>query len=802
MKYLIEMVITGFLSVTVVFSGMNLDAGELVLAENGKSNYVIVVPENAPQQVRRGATDLRSYFKQMTGVELMIFIEAKAPENKSRIALGATEIAKKAGFPPEWLNREERIIKTSGKDLILTGGAGNGTLAAVYAFLEKQGGCDWFDGWTAKIPVYKKFMIPDLDIRKEPDFRYRQIFTLARGWAPKMNIAPSLNAPDIANPAYGRPGNCHTFYAYSKDWPKDNLKLFTMNARKKREMPRGMIGPNFCLSNPETARRVEEKLREFIKMDQDTAEKYNQPKPFIYDISQNDCNNYFCLCKNCKELAGKYGQSGLLLTFINKIAENVSKDHPEIMISTFAYAFATHPPKGGIVPADNVMIRLCNTVADYYQPIEGNTDESFLKILQEWGRISKHLAVWDYWVFYWDKYPAPYHNVHFIKKNLELYKTNHAKVILAESEASETASFFALKVWLGYKLMDDLSQSDNDLIARFMDGYYGPGAEAIREYYEYLAERQKEASCKVFGAQAKNPPDRPYLDRIFYLKAEEMLNRAEAACSPGSIYQINVRRERIPVDASMLALWNKLNLPFERKNILERYEKYAMEQIRFRKSKSAQGEAIGSLKAEIGKLKNAEAIERQKAQRLRSMHVPRSNDWTKSAIVGDWFEVYGVKTERKISMQVRHDGDNLYLRFLDEQIGRPLRSTVHLWDGDEWEIMLADQREGKPFFQLLADSSNKMQTLINIPQKNGGDLTETYRPQGITIKNKVKNDCWELTVKIPFSALPFKKITTGSILYGNFFRSANEAQLAQSWNPTFGRYFRNRKAFGKIILEK
>lgn len=591
------------LAAALLFTGMIANAEELVLTDNGKSDYVIVIPVNAPRQVQRGANDLRSYLKQMTGAELPICTEDKVPPGKAQIALGATQTAKAAGIIPEQLKREERILKTSGKNLILTGGPGNGTLSAVYEFLEKQGGCDWFDAWTVHIPRHDRFAVTELDVRKVPSFQFRQIFTLTRGWNPPVNIAPALNAPDTANPAYGSPGNCHTFYSYSKDWPKDNLKLYTMNARKKREMPRGMIGPNFCLSNPETARRVTDKLRHFIEQDRNLARKYNQPAPFIYDISQNDCNEYFCLCGECRAAAEKYGQSGLLLTFINKVADNIRKDYPDILVSTFAYAFATKPPKGGIKPADNVMIRLCVSQNDYYQSLEENRYQDFMNELKEWSRISNHLAIWDYWIFFWDKYPAPYHNVHLIKQNLELFRKHHAKVVLAESEASETASFFALKYWLGYKLMNDLDQSDEELIAHFMNGYYGPGAPAIREYYDYLTDRQKEASARIFGKEAKNQPDRPYLDRDFYLKTEDMLNRAEAACPPDSLHLLNVRRERIPVDASMLALWNKLDLPFDRNRILDRYEKYAVEQIKFRRQKSAWGEAIGSLSAEISKLR-------------------------------------------------------------------------------------------------------------------------------------------------------------------------------------------------------
>ncbi|MBQ6828596.1 MAG: hypothetical protein IJO46_11340, partial [Thermoguttaceae bacterium] len=53
-------------------------AADLVLAENGRSDYAIVLPD-APTPVQQtAANELRSYFAQATGVELPILTEKDA----------------------------------------------------------------------------------------------------------------------------------------------------------------------------------------------------------------------------------------------------------------------------------------------------------------------------------------------------------------------------------------------------------------------------------------------------------------------------------------------------------------------------------------------------------------------------------------------------------------------------------------------------------------------------------------------------------------------------------------------------
>ena len=69
-----------------------------------------------------------------------------------------TDFAAQAGIRPDSLDKEAWVIRTSGKNLILSGGRQRGTLYAVYTLLEKHFGCHWLDpvgaGWPRRTRLF------------------------------------------------------------------------------------------------------------------------------------------------------------------------------------------------------------------------------------------------------------------------------------------------------------------------------------------------------------------------------------------------------------------------------------------------------------------------------------------------------------------------------------------------------------------------------------------------------------------------------------------------------------------------
>ena len=100
-----------FLRVMSVLLGIGISlfaaalwAGDLVLAEGGKSDYQIVLADNASPSTRHGAEELQMFLQQISGVKLPIVSDQKpiAPheiilgDNRHLRAIGAKSISSRS----------------------------------------------------------------------------------------------------------------------------------------------------------------------------------------------------------------------------------------------------------------------------------------------------------------------------------------------------------------------------------------------------------------------------------------------------------------------------------------------------------------------------------------------------------------------------------------------------------------------------------------------------------------------------------------------------------------------------------
>ena len=760
---------------------------ELTLAKNGATDYVIVMPDKCHTAFPPEIEAFTGYLKQMTGVEFSVVKSSEWKEGTPAISVGDTAVARKAGIDSDAMKRDEFVVKTSGKNLILAGFMMSGPCYAMYEFMERACGCRWYDSFYIVIPKHETLTVGDLDIRRSPSFVSRRIFTGGGDtfYGSKYNLKNSQKASylRVPNEPYGRPGDIHTFWLYAKSWPKDNIKLLSKNEKGKRRRLIGQLGPNFCLSNPECAERMTAQLKDFIAQDRRDAKAYGTPAPFIYNLSQNDADSYFCHCEECDAVVEKLGHSGLLIQFINKIARGIADDYPDVMIQTDAYAFSRTPPKEPVQVEPNVNVELAHTVGNYYATLE--TDPANVECIKSWASMSKNMSAWDYWIFYWDKYPAPYHNVHQIAKDIRFYYNNGFKFLRIESEDPAFANFFSLKLYLGYKMLYDVNSDENAIIDDFLKGYYGPAAAEIREFMDYVAERQKGQNVCVFGTKNKYTPDRPWLDSAFFAKCEDIFNRAEAKCTAGSRYLINVHRERIPVDIALLNCYDAVKLSIPRDALIERHTAHRKEQIELRVQPQAEGEMLLKLEKEMEVFKNATAIAALKAAPKPRVEVPSAPEWSKPVV---WHTNSGCPSDRNLSLTMCKDGSNLKVVLKEDGLRSAPINGRNIWDGDDWEVMLAASRE-LPYFQILVAPDGKFLALL---VDKGGNAKQNI--EGLAVKSNVTEKQWTTEILLPLDKLPVKDIK-----YGNFFRASQMTHNA--WSPTFQTTFGDTSAFGEIILK-
>ena len=502
------------------------------LFKGGRSEYTIIVAPDAPESEQYAARELQYWIKEVSGSEIPIAGLSDGKEGK-RLVVGYNSIVAES-FPssakPE--DRDDSFTVTSnGGDIFFWGGSKRGTLYAVYSFLEEELGCRWYsskvsvaprkDSWSfRKISRHEEpgILIRDncvLDVRSNPVFsaRMRNNFIRIPG------LEPGTTIPGTAEGYWG----VHSmgYFITPAEFYSTHPEYFSL-----REWKRLSGYSQLCLSNPEVLRICVERLKKVMR---------EEPDYLIYSMEQAD-NRDFCECPECKALAEKYGgQSGLMLWFVNQVADAVKDEFPDKYVGTFAYQYTRHAPKD-IVPRDNVVVRLCSIeccMLHDYDECEHNTD--FLKDLQDWSAIAPHLYIWDY-VTDFSEYCLPVANWKTLGPHIRDFRDNHAIGILEEGDyQTVSCEFREMRSWIISKLLWNPDADVEALIKDFTDGYYGAAGPYIREYLELedkiLRREGIHAVCYI------NSSDEMYTDE-FVTEGRKIFNKAkEAVASDRELFE-------------------------------------------------------------------------------------------------------------------------------------------------------------------------------------------------------------------------------------------------------------------------
>ena len=165
----------------------NTAGAELVLIADGKSDYVIVVPDgqDVRNRVKRASDLLQSTLAEAAGVKLPVVKESELKAGMPAIYLGRTQAAAKAGLPLKDLKGWTFLKQVKGRDLFLVGiddTAGIkesdyieyfGSLKAVTSFLEDEAGVRFLLPGPNGIYIPKRDRLcvkADLNVRQSPIF--------------------------------------------------------------------------------------------------------------------------------------------------------------------------------------------------------------------------------------------------------------------------------------------------------------------------------------------------------------------------------------------------------------------------------------------------------------------------------------------------------------------------------------------------------------------------------------------------------------------------------------------------------
>jgi len=466
-------------------------AEPLVLVQNGISNYTIIVGSECSVSEDKAARELQSYFEQISSVKLEI-ADDLTPAGPYEILVGKTNRENLEGFEVsrEELGDEGYTVRVRGKKLQIAGGELRGTLYGAYNFLEEQLGCRWFTPELTVVPKNRSIIIDaNLDYTHIPVFEYRDSYWISAfdsDWKPKLKIN-SANARPISaefGGAISYAGFCHTmdslvpeslfeehpeYFSYRED-----LGEYTRHQR--------------CLTNEGVFNETVKNLRARIRAN---------PNAQIASVTQND-NQEYCQCENCKASDKFYGgPSGTNIAFVNRVAEALADEFPNVAIDTFAYQYTRKPPVN-IVPHPNVIVRLCSIECCFSHPLEVcghernepvnkmfvDVPSSFAEDLEGWSKICDRLYIWDYTTNF-NLYLNLFPNFQVLSPNMQFFAKNNVKGVFEQGNynGGKSGEFGELRAYLLAKLLWDPECDVEYHMDDFLKAYYGKEAAVFIKHF-------------------------------------------------------------------------------------------------------------------------------------------------------------------------------------------------------------------------------------------------------------------------------------------------------------------------------
>ena len=455
------------------------------LVKNGTSDYVIVIPEDSDGNVSTASRELQTFFEEATGVKLAIIRDSACVfnPNASYLSIGDTSILKGSGVKVDYneLGRAGLRLVTKGKTVIMAGATSNGSLYATYEFLERTFNFEVYG--TDEIYIDKNvrdIKLKDFDVTEIPTFESRSVglytYSIDSVFRNRMRQDLYDSGWITWSHSFFKILPKDTYYAEHPDWysPK---------------------GDQLCVTNEEMIAEFTARVIELAKANPDYS--------YIH-VGQEDLPTY-CDCDNCSEVIKTYKCSGLMMHFVNKVADGVQKYMDEnepgrvFYIVTFGYQKTQEGPanyiNGEWVPIDetvlprpNVMVMLAPIFACGAHSHTAECNKELDSIYGSWMAVAKgQIMMWIYNKIFCD-YFIPFNNFStlveyygYLDESVGTYSVYHQG-----NKETPAGGMEELKCYVQAKLMWDRTLNMEDLIDDFCEHYYRDAGVYYREYFDLV----------------------------------------------------------------------------------------------------------------------------------------------------------------------------------------------------------------------------------------------------------------------------------------------------------------------------
>ncbi|MCX6906488.1 MAG: DUF4838 domain-containing protein [Verrucomicrobia bacterium] len=564
---------------------LHAGATDRMIVENGQPRAEIVIAEKPARMAKLAAKELQTYVEKISGAELRIV--SKPTEARARIFVGKSSFTESLGLStdgldngafrmasgPGWLalvgpdedfvpiepwgrsrsaeetkrvnaewdkitgdtfwNHCRELYARYHKDLDVWDYDDTGTLNAVHEFLRSLG-VRWFAPGELGEVVPKQATIPLPSVNKtvKPDFALRRFsfYTDHTGlgelgiWGLRLGLHQAHKLIGITQPCHGI-----KFVLMREEMKQAHPEMYLLTGGKRDTTHKGSGAPD--LTSPLL-------FEKHLKYSRAMFDHFRQPMISIdmvdgYGGMTSDDPAWMSQLTPARGWAGT--MSDLVWGYLNRVALELHRSHPDRLVSGLAYSAYKQPPGNIAALSPNLALIECRQRLSFWNDDMRATHrtlrEAWLKKL-----TSRKYFTWDYCVNARPEQAGrPVFYTQTIARDLrELKGVTLGEMIEIYQHPAGSETKFGydplaiehLNLYITSRLWWDASQDINALLADYYTHYYGPAREPMKTFVEF-----SEANWMHMGQDAAKIG-----------KAFELLATAQAAADPQSIYGRRIQK--------------------------------------------------------------------------------------------------------------------------------------------------------------------------------------------------------------------------------------------------------------------
>lgn len=532
------------------------------IVQGGKTEYSLVLPENALERETMAAEEFATFMAQATGCTFQTVTENNVTDGAKFISIGNTKQFA-AAFPDVDLKtiadkQSSYYIGTKGDCIYIASGSGfngDGSLYGIYDLLEDLVNYTYY--WDDEICVDE---MSDVNLRNydltlvEPSFDMRTLST---------------------NYIYGNHTHNHRLrflnFSQGGEWNSNTfghsqLRSFVHPTdTDENGVEYGQTHPEWFVNPYETTMAIqtnqlcwtaggdEESLKELQTVCANRMIEYLQMDTIanFFMFGQHD-NSDACNCASCTAALQEWGgtMSGLQIAFVNGMLEQVEawreENQPdrEVFYVVYAYHFTQSPPvkkdadgnyvaySEKVIPSEKLRIYFAPVTSNYAYTFDSPINDETYQDLKGWETVCTDGQLFAYlYDLNINYYFVNFFNYGTIQSTAQELKDAGVTYYLNQgvSDAKYASGFQEMRGYVTSNIMWDTSRNYQELAADFITHYYKDAAPQIQEVFDMICDQCTYYSYDVdYGLSTINayPELSGLYPRNFVDKLDEVFQQA------------------------------------------------------------------------------------------------------------------------------------------------------------------------------------------------------------------------------------------------------------------------------------